>query len=130
MFVADYTQGIAKVHRSNGTVRLLDAPKDALVTGIDGLVWADGSLVGIQNGLRPHCVARYRLDSSFERVEEVTVLEKGHPSFDEPTLGVRVGADLYYNANSQYRFVDDDGTLDLARLQLPTILRAPLPWIR
>jgi hypothetical protein len=57
------------------------------------------------------------------------VLEKGHASFDEPTLGVRVGSDLYYVANSQYRFVREGGTLDLDRLQLPVILRAPLPWL-
>jgi len=128
-FVADYTQGIARVEIADGAVRLLDAPKDAVVTGIDGLVWADGSLVGIQNGVRPHRVARHRLNPSFERVEEVTVLERGHPSFDEPTLGVRVGAELYYVANSQYRFVGDDGTLVLDRLQPPVILRAPLPWV-
>jgi hypothetical protein len=129
LFVADYTQGIARVEVPAGTVRLLDVPKDAVVTGIDGLVWTDGSLVGIQNGVRPHRVSRFRLDSSLERVEEVTLLERGQPSFDEPTLGVRVGTELYYVANSQYRFVGDDGTLDLDRLQLPVILRAPLPWI-
>jgi hypothetical protein len=100
------------------------------VTGIDGLIWADGSLIGIQNGVQPHRVARHRLDPSLERVEEVTVLERGHPNFDEPTLGVRVDADLYYVANSQYRFVGDDGTLVLERLQLPVILRAPLSWVR
>ncbi len=130
LFVADYTQGIARVEVPEGTVQVLDVPKDSVVTGIDGLVWAGGSLVGIQNGVRPHRVARHRLDPSFERVEEVIVLERGHPSFDEPTLGVRVGVDLYYVANSQYRFVGDDGTLDLARLQRPVILRAPLPWMR
>jgi sugar lactone lactonase YvrE len=129
LFVADYTQGIARVNVADGGVRLLEVPADTVVTGIDGLVWADGSLVGIQNGVRPHRVARHRLDPSFDRVEEVTVLEKGHPSFDEPTLGVRVGADLYYVANSQYRFVSEDGTLDLERLQLPVILRARLDWI-
>jgi sugar lactone lactonase YvrE len=129
LFVADYTQGIARVAVADGTVRLLDVPKETVVTGIDGLVWADGSLVGIQNGVRPHRVVRHRLDPDYHRVEEVTVLERGHPSFDEPTLGVRVDADLYYVANSQYRFVGEDGTLDLDRLQLPVILRAPLPWL-
>jgi sugar lactone lactonase YvrE len=129
LFVADYTQGIARVAVADGAVRLLDVPKETVVTGIDGLVWADGSLVGIQNGVRPHRVVRYRLDPDYQRVEEVTVLERGHTSFDEPTLGVRVGADLYYVANSQYRFVGEDGTLDLDRLQLPVILRAPLPWL-
>jgi len=39
-------------------------------------------------------------------------------------------AELYYVANSQYRFVGDDGTLDLDRLQPPVILRQSLPWIR
>ncbi len=129
LFVADYTQGIARVAVADGAVRLLDVPKETVVTGIDGLVWADGSLVGIQNGVRPHRVVRHRLDPDYQRVEEVTVLERGHPSFDEPTLGVRVGADLYYVANSQYRFVGENGTLDLDRLQLPVILRAPLPWL-
>ncbi len=129
LFVADYTQGIARVDVAEGTVRLLDVPEETVVTGIDGLVWAEGSLVGIQNGVRPHRVVRHRLDRALERVEEVTVLERGHPSFDEPTLGVRVGAELYYVANSQYRFISEDGTLDLDRLQLPLILRAPLPWV-
>ncbi len=130
LFVADYTQGIARVEVPEGTVRVLDVPKDAVVTGIDGLVWAGGSLVGIQNGVRPHRIARHRLDPSFARVEEVIVLERGHLDFDEPTLGVRVGSHLYYVANSQYRYVGDDGALDLDRLRRPVVLRAPLPWIR
>jgi sugar lactone lactonase YvrE len=92
LFVADYTQGLAKVDARKGTVRLLDVPVDSVVTGIDGLVWADGSLVGIQNGVRPHRVVRHRLDASLEAIEEITLLERGNPHFDEPTLGVRVGA--------------------------------------
>ncbi|HEY7819560.1 MAG TPA: hypothetical protein VIG29_15155, partial [Vicinamibacteria bacterium] len=126
LFVADYSQGIARVDPHDGSVLLLPIPEDAVVTGIDGLIWAEGSLVGIQNGLRPHRVARHRLDSTLSRIEEITVLERAHPLFDEPTLGVRVGADLYYVANSQYRFVRDDGALELDRLQPPVILRAPL----
>ena len=58
LLVADYSLGIARVDVRDGNVRVLDVPQDAVVTGIDGLVWADGSLVGIQNGVRPHRVAR------------------------------------------------------------------------
>jgi hypothetical protein len=129
LFTADYAQGIARVDPRDGSVLLLPIPEDAVVTGIDGLIWAEGSLVGIQNGVRPHRVARHRLDSPLSRIEEITVLERAHPLFDEPTLGVRVGAVLYYVANSQYRFVRDDGTLELDRLQPPVILRAPLSWM-
>src|SRR5260221_9201337 len=41
-----------------------DVPIDAAVTGIDGLVWAGGGLVGIQNGILPHRVTRFRLDAA------------------------------------------------------------------
>jgi hypothetical protein len=56
----------------------------------------------------------------------VTVLERAHSRYDEPTLGVVVGDALYYVANSQYGALRDDGTLDDARLKEPTILRMPL----
>jgi sugar lactone lactonase YvrE len=129
LFVADYAQGIVKIDLATRTPKLLDIPADAAVTGIDGLVWADGSLVAIQNGIRPHRVVRLRLDRGLVRIEELTVLERAHPSFDEPTLGVRVGADFYYVANSQYDKIREDGTLIAEKLKPPTILKARLPWI-
>jgi hypothetical protein len=56
-------------------------------------------------------------------------LERSHPRFDEPTLGVRVGRDFYYVANSQYGAFGEGGVPDAARLELPVVLRLPLPWI-
>ena len=129
LFVADYTQGIAKVAAATGAVSLLDAPADAVLTGIDGLVWADGNLVGIQNGVRPHRVVRLRLDAALERIEEVSTLERANSHFNEPTLGIRVDDIFYYIANSQYEYVREDGTLALDKLQPPVILSTRLPWI-
>jgi len=123
LFVADYTQGIARVDPANGTVVLLDAPVDAATTGVDGLVWGGGGLVGIQNGVRPHRVVRLRLDPGLERITEVSILERGNPRFDEPTLGVMVGDELYYVANSQYEAFGENGRPDPARLKDPVILR-------
>jgi len=124
LFVADYLQGPVRVDLVTGAVRLLDAPPDAALTGIDGLVWADGDLVGIQNGVEPHRVVRLHLEG--DRVTKVTVVDRAHPRFDEPTLGVVVGDAMFYVANSQYGAVREDGTLDEARLREPTILRLPL----
>jgi sugar lactone lactonase YvrE len=124
LYVADYAQGPARVDATTGEVRLLDAPADAAVTGIDGLVWDRGSLVGIQNGIEPHRVIRLSLEG--DRVTAVTVLERAHPRYDEPTLGVVHEDALYYVANSQYEAVRRDGTLDEARLKEPVILRMPL----
>jgi hypothetical protein len=107
-------------------VALLDAPEDAALTGIDGLLLWRGDLVAIQNGLRPHRILRLRLDGKASRVESVAVLERAHPRWDEPTLGVLVGADLYYVATSQYGAIRQDGSLAQDRLQPPVILRLPL----
>jgi hypothetical protein len=86
----------------------------------------DGGLVGIQNGVRPHRLVSLRLDPAASRVEAVTVLERAHPRWDEPTLGVRVGRDLYYVATSQYGAIQKDGSLARDKLQPPVILRLPL----
>jgi sugar lactone lactonase YvrE len=124
LYVADYVQGPVRVDVKTGATRLLDVPADAAVTGIDGLVWDRGSLVGIQNGTEPHRVVRLSLDG--DKVSTVTVLDRAHSRFDEPTLGVVVDDALYYVANSQYGAVRDDGSLDESRLKEPTILRLPL----
>jgi sugar lactone lactonase YvrE len=124
LFVADYVQGPARVDVGTGEVRLLDAPGDAAVTGIDGLAWSDGALIGIQNGVEPHRVVRMSLEG--DRVAHVEVLERAHARYDEPTLGVVVGGSLFYVANSQYAAVRKDGTLDDARLREAVILRLPL----
>jgi len=129
LFVADYAQGIVRVDTTSGSLALLDAP-DALLTGIDGLVLAGDSLVGIQNGIRPHRIVRIRLGRERRRVEEVRVLERANPAWDEPTLGVLVGSDLYYVANSQYRSFGDDGTPRTDALEEPAVLRLSLPWMR
>lgn len=129
LFVADYTQGIARVDVSTGKVAFLQAPERLLVTGVDGLVLAGDSLVAIQNGFEPHRVLRLRLDAGATRILEGEILERAHPRFDEPTLGVRVGADFFYVANSQYGAFREDGTVDEARLRPPTVLRLRLPWI-
>lgn len=128
LFVADYVQGIARVDLETREVTFLSAPEDLLVSGIDGLLLAGDSLVGIQNGLRPHRVVRLRLDPSRSRITGGTVLERAHPRFDEPTLGVIVGEALYYVANSQYRHFRTSDP-DLEHLQEPVVLRLALPWL-
>jgi sugar lactone lactonase YvrE len=121
LFVADYLQGPVRVDLKTGATRLLDAPADAAVTGIDGMVWAGGDLVGIQNGIEPHRVVRLHVEG--DRVTRLTVVDRAHPRFDEPTLAVVVGESVYYVANSQYGAVREDGSLDEAHLREPTILR-------
>jgi hypothetical protein len=96
------------------------------VNGIDGLVWANGALVGVQNGVWPHRVVRLDLDPSRARIAAVTVLARAHPDFDEPTLGVMVGPDFHFVANSQWEAVGEQGQVDEARLRPAVVLRVPV----
>jgi hypothetical protein len=61
LFVADCVRGVVRVDLETREVRLLPTPENLLTSGVDGLVLAGDSLVGIVNGLRPHCVVRLRL---------------------------------------------------------------------
>jgi streptogramin lyase len=126
LFVADYALGIARVDPRSGAVALLPGPESAALGGIDGLVYARGSLIGIQNGFRPHKVLRLTLADDASRITGARVLERARPDYDEPTLGTLAGDDLFYVATSQYSKVREDGSLDLERLKPSIILRLTL----
>ena len=126
LFVADYVLGIACVDPQRGKVRFLEAPEDVALYGIDGLIEAGTWLVGIQNGIEPNRVVALRLDQAANRILELRVLDRAHPSFAEPTLGVRVGEDLYYVGASQWGCFGDDGSVVHDRLLPPVILRTSL----
>jgi sugar lactone lactonase YvrE len=111
LFVADYALGLFAVDVESKAVRKLESAPNVAVTGIDGLYARDGSLVAIQNGVRPHRVVRLALDGATMRVTGSRPLEVNAASFDEPTLGVLVGADLYYVASSGWARVDAKGAL-------------------
>ena len=127
LYVADYARGVARIGVADGSLSWLTAPGDTAMTGIDGLVRAGAWLIGVQNGLNPHRVIGLRLDAAGQAVTESRTLVRGHAAFDEPTLGVVVGTDFYFVANSQYGHFRRDGSLDETRLAGPVVLRTPLP---
>jgi sugar lactone lactonase YvrE len=133
LFVADYAQGIVRVDQETGAAVLLPVPDDTAPTDVDGLVLHGRDLIGIQNGFEPHRVARFRLDAARERITTIETLERRHPDFDEPTLGVLVDHALYYVANSRAGRADTAVTAAGATAttgpaqRAPAILRLALP---
>ncbi|HUR93210.1 MAG TPA: hypothetical protein VMY76_01410 [Gemmatimonadales bacterium] len=127
LYVADYSRGLLRVDVATRQVRLVDVDDGILTLGIDGLYMADRDLVAIQNGVTPHRVVRLSLDARGDRVVRAEVLERARPDYAEPTLGVVVGRELFYIANSQWERFRDDGGVDAPeRLQAPLVLRLPL----
>ena len=111
VFVADYSHGILKVDVISGEVlRLGDAPGSTSL-GIDGLVWYQGALIAVQNGVVPPRVVRFELDSGWTRFVRAEVLDQNLPVADEPTIGTMIGDNFVYVANSQWEKYDDAGVL-------------------
>jgi sugar lactone lactonase YvrE len=127
LYVADYARGILRVDLRGKGVSLVEAADSVLALGIDGLYLHGGSLIGIQNGVTPHRVARLTLSQSGDRLLRAEVLERAHPRYHEPTLGVLVGGELYYIANSQWERFGEDGRIAKPEsLELPAVLRLRL----
>lgn len=127
LFLADYSRGLLRIDLSSRHVSLLPCREGIVALGIDGLYRVGKTLVGIQNGMEPHRVVRLTLDARGDSVIGLEVLERLHPAHAEPTLGVVVGRDLYYVANSQWELFGETG--EVARpdeLALPAILRLRL----
>jgi sugar lactone lactonase YvrE len=127
LYVADYARGMLRVDLERRGVSRLEAADGVLALGIDGLYFHNGGLVGIQNGVAPHRVVRFTLSPGGDRLVTATVLERAHPRFGEPTLGVVVHDELFYVANSQWeRFGDGGGIEHPDSLRRPVVLRLPL----
>lgn len=127
LFIADYSKGLFVYDTKSGRLTQLSAPSNATLIGLDGLYFYRGSLIGVQNGTRPHRVVRIFLNDALKVVERLEVIEANNPLFDEPTLGVLVKDTFYYIADSQWGAIDKNGKLAPEdRLREPVILKTKL----
>lgn len=126
LFVADYSRGLAHIDRATHEVTWLNPPSDATLVGIDGLTMVGDDLIAIQNGVRPHRVIRLGVDVLAKTVRKATILQMNHAHFDEPTLGVVVGKEFFYVANSQWGHFNKGQLDSLDKLNAPVILKLKL----
>lgn len=127
LYVADFN-GISRVDLRSRTVTPLPVPeRHETLSGIDGLAWYDGALIGIQNGVGRPRVIRIGLNDTRDAVTEVKVLEASNPEFDEPTTGAIADGAFYFLANPQLRAFDENHKIwPLERLRDVVVLRLPL----
>lgn len=125
LYLADYNYGIYRLDLDTRRVDKLIAPEDVSLHGVDGLYRHGKDLIAIQNGIRPHRVARWRLDESGLKILSAEILAMNLPEFDEPTLGAIYQDHFYFVANSHWnRFTRDNSLPD--DLRGPVILSLPL----
>jgi sugar lactone lactonase YvrE len=113
LFIADYVKGIYRLNMK--TRELTEIKNNAEVStsavalkGIDGIYFYNNSLIAIQNGVNPLRSTRYFLNKELNEIVGFEIIDRKHPSFGEPTLGVIDGKDFYYIANSQWDGYDDN----------------------
>lgn len=128
VYVADYSHGLLRLDLETGTLaRLADAPSSTSL-GVDGLVWFEGSLIGVQNGVSPSRIVRFHLDATGTHITRQETIDRNLAVADEPTIGVIVGRSYVYVANSQWDKHDDKGARVSGAALAPVMLLAvPLP---
>ncbi|HVE58713.1 MAG TPA: tetratricopeptide repeat protein [Pyrinomonadaceae bacterium] len=126
LFAADYSKGVHKIEMAGKRLTQIAMDANTNPIGIDGLYFHQGNLIVIQNGFRPFRVARFFLNNEQSAVTKSETLEANHADIEEPTLGVIVGSDFYFLANSQQSLIGKDGKLAEGKLKEPVILRLKL----
>ncbi|HOO09530.1 MAG TPA: hypothetical protein PKW06_06300, partial [Cyclobacteriaceae bacterium] len=111
LFIADYIKGLFRLEVATQELTELDNGTELSLKGIDGLLYYNNSLVAIQNGVVPNRVARYALGPGQARIVGVSIIDKGHPAFNEPTMGCIANGRLYYVANSPWNAYDKSHVL-------------------
>lgn len=127
LFVADFN-GVTRIDMtSRSGVPLLLADRTETLSGIDGLVWTRGALIGIQNGVGRPRVIRIVPAAAPRQASQVEVLEAGNSLFDEPTTGAVAGDAYYFMANPQLRAFDENHRIwPDQKLRDVVILKLPL----
>lgn len=110
LVMADYSHGLLLVDPERGTVHELPAPAGVSTLGLDGLARLGDDIIGVQNGIAPPRIVRFRLDESRTRVLSLEVLDRHLPVADEPTIGALAGDRFVYVANSQWEKYDQQGS--------------------
>ncbi len=107
LFISDYIKGIYRLTLKTKVLMLLTPPEKFSLKGIDGLYFYKNSLLAIQNGVTPNRATRYTLNDLLNSITKTDIIDRAHPAFGEPTLGVLSGDNFYYIANSQWGGYDD-----------------------
>jgi hypothetical protein len=127
IFVPDYARGIGVLNRATKQVRWLDSQNKFALAGIDGLYFANGKLLAVQNGSSPERVVLFSLSKTLASITSETVIEHATETLGDPTHGVVVANAFYYIASSGWDALDDQGSLKTdAKPTPPRLMRFQL----
>jgi len=109
LYFADFDRGVFGYDLAAGKPFEVAVPRNLALGGIDGLVWRQGSLLAVQNGMQPSRVMRLALAPDGRSFIGAQPLAAGQPGFGVPTLATLAGDRLYFIGNSQKHRYDRFG---------------------
>jgi hypothetical protein len=126
LFVANW-RGVWRVSPGGGAPAKLRTPDNISPSGVDGLYFHKGSLIGVQNSTHPGRILRWFLNPEMDAIVREEVLESGSEHLAEPTTGAVVGDEFFFIANPFVAELGDDGRLrNAGRLKPTVIMKLPL----
>ncbi len=116
LYVADMLGVIVVDLRTNAMQDVVPDAHDTL-SGIDGLYWYKGDLVGVQYGTAAFRVMRWHLAKDGHTVAASEVLERGTDLVKNPTTGAVFEDKFYFMANTGIRNLENDKIVDESMLE-------------
>ena len=98
--------GIIVINLKTLDIKPLGKPGKINTSGIDGLVFYKGSLIGVVNSMDEESemyIARYNLSPDLHEILGMSIIDKGNPLFNLPTTCVIADEYLYCLANTSLR---------------------------
>lgn len=100
LYLADAAMGIMVVDLVNSKASQLAGPETLNLSGLSGIMFADGKLLVLQNGIQPQRLMRLDLDPTGMAVVNSSPLAIALEEFNAPAFGVVQGGAVYYFASS------------------------------
>jgi hypothetical protein len=127
LFISDYIKGVFRLSVKTKELKPIHGKFPASMKGIDGLTFHENSLVAIQNAVTPMRVTQYFLDRKRELFTDYKIIDRGHPAFNEPTIGCISDGSFYYIANSLWSgYTDKKELKGFDQLQEVVVLKAKI----
>lgn len=130
LVVADYSHGLLRVDIDRESVVRLDDVPGSTTLGIDGIIWHEGAILAVQNGVQPPRIIRITLNAAHTGVATFRVIDRQPAIADEPTIGTLWRGGFVYVANSQWDKYDEAGMRKPGTALGPTrLMCVPLPQL-
>jgi len=125
LYVADILGVIVVDLLTNAAQEVIPDAYDTL-SGIDGLYWYKGDLIGVQYGTAAYRVMRWHVAKDGHTVTANEILERGTDLVKDPTTGAIFEGKFYFMANTGIDNLDDDKIIDESKLEPVQIAVVPL----